>query len=86
MQLTAKHKICPACRIKLYKLPSENVPVAEHCRDAGTSSGAVASVILPSDIVPGQPEDAEVSEVVPASDEMGVKNEVSYSVRSSNSL
>ena len=78
MQLTAKHKICPACRIKLYKLPSENVPVAEHCRDAGTSSGAVASVILPSDIVPGQPEDAEVSEVVPASDEMGVETEVSY--------
>ncbi|KAL5500029.1 hypothetical protein EMCRGX_G006272 [Ephydatia muelleri] len=78
LQLTAKHKICPACRIKLYKLPSENVPVAEHCRDAGTSSGAVASVILPSDIVPGQPEDAEVSEVVPASDEMGVETEVSY--------
>eukprot|EP00731_Ephydatia_muelleri_P013160 Em0007g470a len=78
LQLTAKHKICPACRIKLYKLPSENVPVAEHCRDAGTSSGAVASVILPSDIVPGQPEDAQVSEVVPASDEMGVETEVSY--------
>ena len=43
LQLTAKHKICPPWRIKLYKLPSENVPVAEHCRDAGTSSGAVAS-------------------------------------------
>ena len=43
LQLTANHKICPLWRIKLYKLPSENVPVAEHCRDAGTSSGAVAS-------------------------------------------
>ena len=43
LQLTAKHKICPPWHIKLYKLPSENVPVAEHCRDAGTSSGAVAS-------------------------------------------
>ena len=50
----------------------------QYCRDAGTSSGAVASVILPSDIVPGQPEDAEVSEVVPASDEMGVDTEVFY--------
>ena len=50
LQLTSQHKICPSCRLRLYKRLSEDVPVSdsmlENSGDATTSTAVTMKRLI----------------------------------------